>query len=228
MTAEEYQERYPVLKDKISIIPTGLNLDKFKTLNQKELRKKYELPESAVLILYVGRFEPEKRLGLLIEAFNELSKHPGDITNTPFLLLVGKGTQKAKLEKLVNDMNIKNVRFMDAVPHESIPEIMNTADVFALPSEFEGSPTVVREALACGIPVVATRVGNIPEVVVPGKTGELVDVDTTPSELSAKLTDVLKAVKAKTITKKKCIETVNMYDWNILADKIVRVYNEIR
>ena len=103
-------------------------------------------------------------------------KHP-DVT----LLQVGQGSLTAKLQTLTKQLGIeRRVRFLGAQPHEQVLQLMQQAEIFALPSqvaesgECEGLPIVILEASACGIPVVSTYHSGIPEAMIDGETGFLV------------------------------------------------------
>jgi glycosyltransferase involved in cell wall biosynthesis len=226
-TLDEYKERYPQLTDKITVLSTGLNLELFKIKERPPLRAKYKIPKKAKVVLYVGRLEREKRLELLLKAYEDLSRSYKDSENPVVLLIVGDGRFRHDLELFAKKNKLKNVRFLGAVPHDSIPDIMNCADVFVLCSAFEGSPIVIKESLACGVPVVATKVGNIPELIEPGLTGELIVKDVKPAEISAKIKKVFKAVEENTITRTACSAKVSNFSWDVIADKMVGIYNEI-
>lgn len=228
MTGNEYKERYPILTDKITVIPTGLDLKKFIISPGGPLRTKYKLPKKSRVILFVGRLEVEKQLDKLINAFGELSQKNKSAANPLILWLVGSGSLRSKLEKQAAAVEPNNIRFMGAVTHETVPEVMNCADIFVLCSAFEGSPTVVKESLACGVPVVASNVGNIPELVVPDRTGELISPDATPKELSSAIQKVLTAIENKSITPEGCRKMVKPFGVEVIADKIVGIYNEVR
>ena len=122
-----------------------------------------------LVLLHVGRFAPQKNHLLLIEGVARvLVKHP-----YIELWLVGDGPLRTEVERLVLEKKLQNhVRFMGL--RRDIPELLAQADVFLLPSDWEGLPLVVLEAMAAGRPIVATRVGGVPELVEEGKTGFLV------------------------------------------------------
>ena len=103
-------------------------------------------------------------------------KHP-----SVWLIQVGRGELTAELQKLTKQLGIDNrVRFLGAQPHETVLQLMQQAEIFALPSqiaksgECEGLPIVILEASACGVPVVSTYHSGIPEAVIDGETGFLV------------------------------------------------------
>ncbi|MFO7152854.1 MAG: glycosyltransferase [Bacillota bacterium] len=122
-----------------------------------------------LVLLHVGRFAPQKNHLLLIEGVARV------LAQYPYieLWLVGDGPLRPAVEKLVLEKKLQNyVRFMGL--RRDIPELLAQADVLLLPSDWEGLPLVVLEAMAAGRPVVATRVGGVPELVEEEKTGFLV------------------------------------------------------
>lgn len=128
-------------------------------------------------ILCVGRHTEKKGIGTLLRAFAHIAaKHP-DVT----LLQVGQGALTKKLQILTKQLNLDHrVRFLGAQPHERVLQLVQQAEIFALPSqtaksgECEGLPIVILEASACGIPVISTYHSGIPEAVIDGETGFLV------------------------------------------------------
>ncbi|UCH88889.1 MAG: glycosyltransferase family 4 protein [Thermoplasmata archaeon] len=227
-TRKEYIERYPNLINKITVIPIGIDLKKFKIMDKRSLRAHYDLPADAKVVLYAGRLEREKRLDALLRAYADLSKKYGRASSKLHLLIVGEGRLRAELEALASDLKLKNVHFTGAIPHDEIPEVMNCADVFVLCSAFEGSPTVVKEALACGVPVVATEVGSIPEVVEPGKSGELLPQKAPPEKISMKIYKILSAEKEQAFNAEACAEKVKKFGMKVITDKIVGIYHEVQ
>jgi glycosyltransferase involved in cell wall biosynthesis len=128
-----------------------------------------EVPESGVTpgdeLVFVGRLDPIKGVDLLIEAMKGLpQEYP--------LWIVGDGPERAKLERLASGLN---VRFAGMVTPEEVPNWLRRARALVLPSHSEGLPGVMMETMALGIPVIATRVGAIPEVVKDGENGLLLD-----------------------------------------------------
>jgi glycosyltransferase involved in cell wall biosynthesis len=128
-------------------------------------------------ILCVARHVEKKGIDTLLRAFSRLGGKHGALS----LLLVGQGPLTGTLTTLARTLGIEaRVRFLGAQPHERIVELMRGARVFALPSQeaengdSEALGIVFNEASACGVPVVATRHGGIPEAVLDGETGFLV------------------------------------------------------
>ena len=160
------EQGYP--QEKIIQHYIGVDTDKFSPSSQKADER---------YILCVGRHTEKKGIDTLLRAFARIAtKHP-----SVNLLQVGKGQLTTELQKLTKQLGIdKQVRFLGAQPHEKVLQLMQHAEIFALPSqiaksgECEGLPIVILEASACGVPVVSTYHSGIPEAVIEGETGFLV------------------------------------------------------
>lgn len=151
-----------VPEEKILVIPNGVDRELFKPMDKECCRRDLSLPASGKIILYVGNLCSIKNVEYLIEAFCEVFEK---IKNA-MLIIVGDGCLKKKLIKQVANAGLTGkVIFGGRRRYDEIPLWMNSSDVLALPSINEGCPNVVLEALACGKPVVASRVGGIPEII---------------------------------------------------------------
>ena len=130
--------------------------------------------EPGVEVLYAGRLRTRKAVAVLVEAFALLrDRAPG-----ARLRLAGEGEQRLALEAQVRRHGLEDVvRFEGAVPHHRMGELYAAADIFCLPSLYEGFPLAILEAMAAGLPVVATRVAGNPEAVEDGVHGRLVDAE---------------------------------------------------
>jgi len=160
---------------KISVIPNGLDFEKFSIISRKEARRKLHLEHAGPIVLSVASLDEAKGGRYLIEAMKWVDRQ---MAGNPILIMVGDGPLKDKLIQQAIDLGIeKSVLFMGRRPHEEIPVWINAADLFSLSSVREGRPNVVLEALACGTPVVASNVGSIPEMIQPenGRIAEAAD-----------------------------------------------------
>jgi glycogen(starch) synthase len=130
------------------------------------------LPRESPRLLCVGRLTREKGFDLALAAFAGLSRR----FPAASLIIAGDGTERRHLETSVAELGLADrVRFVGWVAPERVPELMNTASVVVVPSREEAFGIVALEAAAMARPVVATRVGGLPEVVVHGQTGLLVE-----------------------------------------------------
>jgi glycosyltransferase involved in cell wall biosynthesis len=156
-----------VARERIEVVPSGVDLDRFAP-------RERDADGGGAALLGVGRLVPGKGFHLAIEALTRLRPaHPGIRLD-----LAGDGPERGRLEELARARGVADrVRFLGAVPHERVPECLRAADRLVLPSFAEGYPNVVAEAVAAGVPVVATSVGGIPEIV----DAEVGDLATAPT-----------------------------------------------
>lgn len=163
----------------IEVIPNFVDTEAFKPVEHKRWDHLKRLfgegklaggrSEPRVLI-HNSNFRPLKRVDDVIHTFAEVHK-----TVPSVLVLVGDGPERSRIESLVHRMNLAGaVCFLGK--QLNFLEVLQNSDVFLLPSETESFGLAALEALSCGIPVVASRVGGMPEVVVDGETGFLHDV----------------------------------------------------
>jgi len=156
----------------ITVIGNGVDLSRFKQENRSEARKRLGLPLDGRLAVAVGSLNEHKCHAMLISAFAEISADWHDLR----LFILGEGNLRASLEKLVIDKGLKGRVFLPGnQKNEELSQWYNAADFSCLSSIREGWPNVLLESLACGTPVVATRVGGTQEVIVSSELGILVE-----------------------------------------------------
>lgn len=170
---------------------------------------------------FVGRLAAAKRPDLLVEAFARL---PG----TPHLVLVGDGPLRGRLEALARRSPASaRITITGFVDHDAVPAVLSSLDVLVLPSVYEELGSVLTEALAAGLPVVASRVGGIPEVVDDGATGVLVppdDVDALAGALRSLLEDPALRHRMASEARRRAED----WSWPQLAARVAAVYEEVR
>jgi glycosyltransferase involved in cell wall biosynthesis len=136
-----------------------------------ELRRQLHLDDATRVLLSVGRLSPEKGHADLIQAFPKIIELT---SNSPLrLIIVGEGPERPRIEELCRKLRLTDIVTLTG-QQEDINRYYSIADVFLLPSHSEGCPNVLLEAMAAGVPVVATEVGGIPEVVTNGRDSILV------------------------------------------------------
>jgi glycosyltransferase involved in cell wall biosynthesis len=170
LAAERYIAIRAVPAQRLQVVPNAVDTDRFRKLPEARaaLRRELGLGEEFVW-LAVGRFEPAKDYPTMIAAFARLAT----VRPASRLLLVGKGSLRSEVEGMVRAAGVEDgVRFLGV--RRDIPALMSAADGYLLSSAWEGMPVVLLEAAAVELPVVATRVGGVAEVVEDGTTGLLV------------------------------------------------------
>lgn len=189
-------ERFGARPERVAVVLTPIDLEVFRPLDRRACEHAHGLEAGRRRVLFVGRLDDRvKRIGSLIKAFGAAVRGHDDVE----LVIAGTGRDEEPLRRLAEARAPGLVRFLGWVANgEPLARLLNTADCLALPSLSEGFPTVVGEAMACGTPVLGSRVGGIPELVVPGSTGWLVDPG-DEDELCAALAAVL-ADPAATVT----------------------------
>ena len=165
-------------KREIQVVYNGCDLETF-AYNKEyrlQIRKELGISLKEKVIIFVGHLLRSKGTYELMDAFIRLRLKYPDL----HLILVGEGPEYKALNEIASSNGLnKEVHLVRRKPHSEIPRWLNAADIFALPSYYEGLPNVVLEAMACRLPVVATKVGGIPEAVVDGETGILIDAKNT-------------------------------------------------
>ncbi len=154
--------------EKVHVQNNGIDLERFGVApgTREEVRAALGIPESAVVIGTVGRISAEKGHVHLLNTTAELiNRHP-----QTFFLIVGDGELRQQLEKEWGGSRVIFTGY-----RSDLPQLYSCMDIFALPSLTEGLPLVLLEAMAAGLPVVASRVGSVPDLVVDGDSGLLVE-----------------------------------------------------
>lgn len=160
---------------RVQVVPNGVDTEFFQPPPPSELR-----PDSTFRVLFVGRFQGQKNLNLL---FTQLARLP---RGTFQLHLVGDGPEKERLHDLGHELQIADsIIWHGWISRLALPAIYQTVDCLVNPSLYEGMPNVVLEAMACGLPVIASNVPGNAELVVNGETGFLFDLEQPATLLEA-------------------------------------------
>jgi D-inositol-3-phosphate glycosyltransferase len=157
---------------KVSLVPCGVDLELFRPLDQKSVRFRLGLNGEKIL-LYVGRVEPIKGLDLLVETAAQMDSAEG-----VRMMVVGADVngdrEMDRVKQLAKERDLEDkIDFVGQVDHDDLPLYYNAADVCVVPSYYESFGLVALESMACGTPVVATRVGGLSTIIHHGRTGYL-------------------------------------------------------
>lgn len=215
LVAQELKE-YGLDPKDVVVIGNGVNEKVFTPTKYKIGDDRY--------ILYTGRLAHRKGLFDLIECGKYICKKYPDVS----FILTGKGPLLGKLQEKVKELELnEKFIFTGYVDKNKLIQLYQNATIYILPSHYEGLPTVLLEAMSCGLPVVATAVSGNLEVVSSGKNGILVP-QKSPKEMADAISMLLDDDKMRKELGKNARETVEeRYTWDIISDKILRCYEPL-
>jgi glycosyltransferase involved in cell wall biosynthesis len=165
---DDFINRFKIAADKVKVIPNGVDTNFFRPriADSEVVLRKYKLPEEYAL--FVGRLVEQKSLHYLLDAIKGTQIH---------VVIVGEGPLLSYLKRICEKLEITNqVHFIRAVPLDDLRRIYCQAKLFVLPSVAEGLPLVMLEAMASGLPIIASRIPGITNVVNDERNGFLFDV----------------------------------------------------
>jgi N-acetyl-alpha-D-glucosaminyl L-malate synthase BshA len=168
------------VKREISVIYNSVNCDLYRPQRDPELRARYALPDERILI-HLSNFRPVKRVLDCVRAFAKIVPQVA-----ARLLMVGDGPDRAAAEMLARELGVED-RVVFLGKQVRVAHLLPIADVMLVPSEMESFGLAALEAMACGVPAVASCVGGLPEVVTDGEDGFLVPVGDTDAVAAAAL-----------------------------------------
>lgn len=208
-TADDLVKFIPEVKDKISIVPLGVE-DSFKQLNYTKKEK---------VILTVGTVEPRKNLKLLFETFERL---PEKLQKDYKIWVIGaSGWRNSDIFDKANKLGDK-VKFFGYVSDDELVELYNRAEIFAFPSIYEGFGLPLLEAMACGLPIIANNISSIPEVT--GDAAMLMENEVTrwKAGLERLMTDTNLRAKMRHAG----LLRAKKFTWQKMAEETVKVYEK--
>ncbi|MHB1131226.1 MAG: glycosyltransferase [Chloroflexota bacterium] len=219
-------ELYNAVPSRVSIVPCGVNARLFRPLPREAARAALGLGERPTA-LFVGRMDPLKGLDLLLEATYQLRAELPDLQ----LLVVGGDaspeSEEGRVRDLARDLGLtERVRFVGAVPQGELPRYYSAADICVVPSFYESFGLVAAEALACGTPVIASRVGGLPNVVKHGQNGLLV-ARRTAADFAASMATLYRDASLRLSLAAQARDSVTPLVWEAIARQIAHIYGEL-
>jgi glycosyltransferase involved in cell wall biosynthesis len=218
---EQLKEHFDI-RDKFSVIPTGIDVRRFQNADEKEIRERHGWQDDIILIS-VGRLTPEKNWKRLIEACAKARRiHP-----RLRLALIGDGFDRENLEKFVQKVGMGDrTDFLGALPYEQIPAYLKAADLFGFASTAETQGLVTMEAIAAGLPVVAVDGVGTRDVVKSNVTGLLTKNDS--NSLSNAISTVLSQQDLMNKFRHNAAKQAQEFDIRWQAEKLMAVYQQAR
>ena len=216
---------YDASPETISVIPCGVNLDLFRPIGRETARCYLGLKEERI-ILFVGRIIPLKGIDNLLKAMTYLERKEGIK-----LVVIGGDehckTEVERLKDLSRSLKIQeSVIFLGLVKQEILPFFYSAANLCVVPSYYESFGLVVLESLACGTPVVATKVGGAESVIRHGETGYVV-MDNDPYRLADKIALFLSTSNGNTAFVDSVRASVTKYSWSNITEAIIEEYQSV-
>jgi glycosyltransferase involved in cell wall biosynthesis len=216
-------------RGEIEVVPNGVDLKMYNVSyikhNGEKIKSRLKISSNDKIIITVSRLVEKNGIGDLIEAINQFS-----IFNFQFsikLLILGGGPLEKSLKFKVSSSKLQDkVLFLGDILNEEVPKYLAIADVFVRPSLSEGLGTAFLEAMAAGVPIVATPVGGIPDFLKDGETGLFCKVK-NPKSIAEKMRMLLEndELRSRIITNaRKMVE--EKYDWNIIASKMAEIFDK--
>jgi glycosyltransferase involved in cell wall biosynthesis len=175
--------------NKTSLLMNAVDMEKFRPNEFERIRtrKHFGLSEDQHVLIFVGRIEKPKGPGRLLECIPFFNTQGLDFK----IFIVGEGTYRSNLENYVVSKGFETqVVFLGHISNAGLPRYYNMADILVLPSDMEGVPMVILEALACGTPVVASNVGGISDLIIDSFNGMVLN-ELSPERISSAIIDVL-------------------------------------
>jgi D-inositol-3-phosphate glycosyltransferase len=216
---------YDADPDHIELVPCGVDLARFQPLNQEESRERLGINGDKVL-LFVGRIESLKGLDLLVRTAAQMETCQG-----MRVLVVGgedgKEGEAARVRQLVHDLDMDEIfDFVGRVDQEDMPLYYSAADVCVVPSFYESFGLAALESMACGTPVVASRVGGLSTVIQHGRTGYLKSWR-CPEAFANSLEMIISSKRLQNsmgIAARKRAEDLG---WDQVAERMLRIYQRL-
>lgn len=185
----EYRDRFPLMTERLKFCPTWYDPEIFfpiderrKIATRQHIITKYALPSTDALLVSVGRLDAEKNPDLLLNSFLETLKRFPKTS----LIIIGDGRLREHIAERIGGQEFGGrVKLAGMLSSIEVAQHLQVASALILSSAYEGMPICVLEALACGIPAISTKVGEVPRLIIAGQSGEVAESQTSGSLAAA-------------------------------------------
>jgi len=220
----ELVKQYGIPAGKIDVVPCGVDLILFRPLDKGQSRLALNLESNPFVVLFVGRFAKLKRIDRIIHSLVRV-KHLDGIR---LVIVGGDGNgapEEARLRRLSRQLGLDDrVTFVGRVEQDILPVYYSAADILVLPSEYESFGLVGLEALACGLPVVATPVGAYSNILQQDLTGHIL-TDGSPESIARGIERFLSNGERSRMSTSAIRSSVEAYSWSHIATAILKEYD---
>lgn len=216
----------------VEAVSNGVDLTAFKPGKPAErIYQKYNIPKDVPVVLYIGRVDPEKNVGVALEAFSEFLKKCKDnkldrLSKTLFVV-VGDGVDRPRLEKEVTQLGLGDaVRLLGRVTGDDLNELYRLGDVFVTASEIETQGIVLIEAAASGLPLIAVDAGAVAEVCLDGQDGFLLK----PGDVNGMAEAIYRVLSDDKLRKElssKSLKVAQEHSLEHTLDKFLEIYEKV-
>ncbi|HAF61427.1 MAG TPA: glycosyltransferase family 1 protein [Anaerolineaceae bacterium] len=233
---DQLLEYYNASSQKINIVPPGVDLTRFYPIPQDEAKAVIGIPPNEKVILFVGRIEPLKGIDNLLKSIAFLRRSNVLTTCPHYVAIIGGDPDRPRelLDREMRHLQDLNRRlglddmvvFLGKKAQDSLPYYYSASEVVVMPSHYESFGMVALEAMACGTPVIATRVGGLKLLVNNGVTGLSVP-DDDPQALAKQLMQILCEQGLRAKLRQNGLEFARNYSWSIITDALVKIYQDM-
>jgi glycosyltransferase involved in cell wall biosynthesis len=210
---------------KITLIRNGIKLDIFQPGDSMKARKVLGLNNDQLILLSIGSLNKNKNHALLINTFAEIVKSKSAL----HLYIIGEGKEQDVLKKQIKELKLEQkITLLGLLDHKYISEWMKAADIFILPSRNEGTPNSLLEAMASGLPVIASQVGGIPELIQENIDGLLFKSD-SKDDLKEKLHKLIIDNQLQEFLGKNAKNKIKTHynSWEDQSEKLLALYRQL-
>jgi D-inositol-3-phosphate glycosyltransferase len=219
---------------KIRVLPPGVDLSRFRPVDQETAKTKVGIPCGNANILFVGRIEPLKGVDTLLRAMSILQeRHPAAIRETCLAIVGGDpwqddlDSEMARLQQLRKELGIYNiVTFLGAKDQDILPYYYAAAEMVVMPSHYESFGMVALEAMAMGTPVIASEVGGLAHLVQPGVNGFHVP-SRDHEALAARILELLTDKELRQQLGRQARTYAKQYSWENITAQMMDIYQEV-
>lgn len=210
-------------KKDIKVVPHGVDVTRVNPhIDGSMAREKLGIKDDEIMVLSIQRLVKKKGVNYLIDAVFDVVKKSPDVK----FVIVGDGPERESIMKLARKLKVSNnIALTGFIPSKDLARYYSACDIFILPSLYEQFGLVLVEAMACGKPVISTKVGAIPEVVDDGKTGLLVEPK-NPRQLAGA---IIKLANDKDLRRKMGRDgrrrAKTKYDWDTVVEEYLEIYD---